>query len=342
MTFQVTVQPSGRQFSCDADETVLAAATRAGIGLPYGCKNGACGSCRGKLVSGSVTHGAHQERALSAADEAAGATLFCCAVPQADLVIEAREVLGLGDYPVRKMPSRIARFEKLSDDVMLISLQLPANEKLQYRAGQYIEFLLRDNKRRSYSMANAPHESDQITLHIRHMPGGLFTDQVFGTMKERDILRFEGPLGTFFLREDSDKPIVMLASGTGFAPIKALVEQTIHLKSTRPITLYWGGRRPSDLYMQSLCEEWARTLPNFTYVPVVSNALPEDQWQGRTGFVHQAVMQDIADLSGHQVYACGAPVVVDSAQRDFVAHCHLPADEFYADAFTSAADLATA
>jgi CDP-4-dehydro-6-deoxyglucose reductase len=342
MTFQVSVQPSGRQFSCDADETVLAAATRAGIGLPYGCKNGACGSCKGKLLSGSVTHGQHQERALSAADEAAGAALFCCAVPQSDLVIEVREVLGLGDFPIRKMPSRIARLEKLSGDVMLMTLQLPANEKLQYRAGQYIEFLLRDNKRRSYSMANAPHESDQITLHIRHMPGGLFTDQVFGTMKERDILRFEGPLGTFFLREDSDKPIVLLASGTGFAPIKALVEQLIHIKSTRPVTLYWGGRRPGDLYMHALCEEWARTLPDFTYVPVISNALPEDHWDGRTGFVHQAVMHDLTDLSGYQVYACGAPVVVDSAKRDFVAQCHLPEEEFYADAFTSEADLATA
>ena len=342
MTFQVIVQPSGRQFSCDADETVLAAATRAGIGLPYGCKNGACGSCKGKLVSGSVSHGQHQERALSEADEQAGAALFCCAMPQSDLVIEAREVMGLGDFPIRKMPSRVARLEKLSDDVMLIALQLPANEKLQYRAGQYIEFLLRDNKRRSYSMANAPHVSDQITLHIRHMPGGLFTDQVFGTMKERDILRFEGPLGTFFLREDSDKPIVMLASGTGFAPIKALIEQLIHIDSTRPVTLYWGGRRPGDLYMSALCEEWARTLPNFTYVPVISNALPDDQWQGRTGFVHQAVMHDMADLSAHQVYACGVPVMVDAAKRDFIAQCHLPEEEFYADAFTSEADLAAA
>lgn len=341
MTFQVTVNPSGSQFSCDEGETILAAALRAGVGLPYGCKNGACGSCKGKISSGSVTHGNHQQRALSDAEETEGMSLFCCARPDSDVIIEARVIASSGDYPLKKMPSRVAKLEKLSDDVMLIALQLPANERLQYRAGQYIEFLLRDGKRRSYSMANAPHLDEQITLHVRHMPGGLFTDQVFGTLKERDILRFEGPQGTFFLREDSDKPIVLLASGTGFAPIKALVEHMIYSKSTRPVTLYWGGRRPQDLYMNTLCEEWASTIPNFTYVPVVSDALPEDSWTGRTGFVHQAVIADHTDLSGYQVYACGAPIVVDSAKRDFVQLCQLPEDEFYADSFTSEADLAS-
>ncbi|MCU6432806.1 CDP-6-deoxy-delta-3,4-glucoseen reductase [Undibacterium sp. Jales W-56] len=340
MTFQVTVTPSGRQFSCDEGETVLAAALRSGIGLPYGCKNGACGSCKGKVIAGSVTHGVHQQKALSDEEQAQGGALFCCARPDSDISIEAREIIVSGDYPLKKMPSRVAKLEQLSDDVMLIALQLPANERLQYRAGQYIEFMLRDGKRRSYSMANAPHLDEQITLHVRHMPGGLFTDQVFGTLKERDILRFEGPHGTFFLREDSEKPMILLASGTGFAPIKALVEHLIYAKSTRPVTLYWGGRRPQDLYMHALCQEWLTTLPNLTYIPVVSDALPEDGWTGRTGFVHQAVIADHADLSGYQVYACGAPVVVDSARRDFVKLCQLPEDEFYADSFTSEADLA--
>jgi CDP-4-dehydro-6-deoxyglucose reductase len=339
MTFQITVQPSGHQFACDADETVLAAAMRAGVGLPYGCKNGACSSCKGKVIAGSVTHKPHQVRALTPEEEAAGMSLFCCAIPQADLVIEAREVAGSGDYPVKKMPSRVSTIEKVAPDVVVISLQLPANETLQFRAGQYIEFLLRDGKRRSYSVATAP-DNGPITLHIRHMPGGLFTDQVFSTMKERDILRFEGPLGTFFVRDDSDKPMVLLASGTGFAPIKAIVEHLVQTGSTRKMALYWGGRRPQDLYMDALCREWAARLPNFQYVPVVSNAEAEDNWSGRTGFVHQAVMADLPDLSGHQVYACGAPIMVESAKRDFVAQCGLPADEFYADAFTSEADLA--
>ncbi|MGV7208866.1 CDP-6-deoxy-delta-3,4-glucoseen reductase [Oxalobacteraceae bacterium A2-2] len=339
MTFHITVQPSGRQFSCDEDETVLAAAMRAGVGLPYGCKNGACSSCKGKVLSGSVTHKSHQERALSKDEEAAGQALFCCATPHSDLVIEAREVAGSDEYPVRKMPTRVSSIEKVAPDVVVLTLQLPANESLKYRAGQYIEFMLRDGKRRSYSMATAPDSGQPLSLHIRHLPGGLFTDQVFTTMKERDILRFEGPLGTFFVRDDSDKPMVLLASGTGFAPIKAIVEHLKAQQSTRPMTLYWGGRRPQDLYMDALCRQWESELPNFRYVPVVSAALPEDQWQGRTGFVHQAVMDDLPDLSGHQVYACGAPIVVESAKRDFTARCGLPDEEFYADAFTTEADL---
>ncbi|WP_211454483.1 CDP-6-deoxy-delta-3,4-glucoseen reductase [Collimonas antrihumi] len=340
MSFQITVQPSGRQFSCDEGETILNAAIRAGVGLPYGCKNGACSSCKGKLLNGDITHGAHQEKALPVKEEQLGFALFCCATPHSDVTIEAREVAGIGEFPIRKMPTRVVKLDKVAEDVIVLSLQLPANERLQYLAGQYVEFMLRDGKRRSYSMANAPYKDDYLTLHIRHMPGGLFTDQVFSTMKERDILRLEGPLGTFFLREDSDKPMVLLASGTGFAPIKAVIEQCIHTESQRPITLYWGGRRPQDLYMMALCEEWASALPNFKFVPVISNAQSDDQWTGRSGFVHQAVIEDMPDLSAYQVYACGAPIVVESAQRDFVALCKLPAEEFYADSFTSEADLA--
>lgn len=339
MTFQVTISPSGRQFNCDADETVLSAALRAGLILPYGCKNGACGSCKGKVSNGQVLHGNHQQKALSDEEESQGGALFCCAKPQSDLTIEAREMLADDDYPIKKLPSRIAKLTKLCDDVMLIELQLPANEKLNYRAGQYIEFLLKDGKRRSYSLANAPHIDGPLSLHVRHMPGGYFTDQVFSTVKERDIMRFEGPQGSFYLREDSDKPMVLLASGTGFAPIKAIIEHLIHIESKRPVHLYWGGRRPQDLYLHSLCEEWASKLPSFQYTSVISDAKLDDDWQGRTGFVHQAVVDDYADLSTYQVYACGAPVVVESAKRDFVVKSKLPADEFYADAFTSEADL---
>ena len=340
MTFLITVQPSGTQFACEADETVLAAAIRAGVGLPYGCKNGACGSCKGKVVGGEVTHKPHQARALSDQEKLQGMSLFCCALPEGDVVIEAREIGGSSDYPIRKMPSRVQSITRAAPDVAIVTLQLPANEALAYRAGQYIEFLLKDGKRRAYSLACAPTLERPLELHIRHLAGGLFTDHVFGAMKERDILRFEGPLGTFFLREESSKPIVLLASGTGFAPVKALVEHLMHLKSTRPVRLYWGGRRPQDLYMDELCQAWTTTMPDFTYVPVVSDALPEDHWTGRSGFVHAAVMQDIPDLSGYQVYACGAPAMVEAARSEYVAQCGLPAEEFFADAFTTEADLA--
>jgi len=339
MTFQISVNPSGHMFGCEADETILAAALRANVGLPHGCKNGACGACKGKIVTGQTVLGKHQERTLTQEEVSQGLSLFCCTRPTSDVTIEVREV-EVGEFPSKKLPTRIAKIEKLSHDVMLVCLQLPATEKFAFRAGQYIEFLLRDGKRRSYSMANAPHSSDQISLHIRHMPGGLFTDQVFTTLKERDILRIEGPQGTFFLREDSTKPIILLASGTGFAPIKAIIEHALEQKTERAMTLYWGGRRPADLYMHQLCLDWAAANPNFHYVPVVSDALSEDNWHGRTGFVHRAVLEDYSDLSGQQVYACGAPIVVDSAKRDFVTLANLPTEEFYADSFISEADLA--
>ena len=349
MSFQITLKPSQRAFTVDVDEAVLPAAIRQGVGLPYGCRDGACGSCKSKLLEGRVVHGAHQSKALSAEEEKQGFILTCCAHPQTDCVVEARSVPGAGEYPVLKLPSRVLSITRPSTDVAVLKLQLPANQNLQYRAGQYVEFILHGpngGSRRSYSMANAPHllgSPPAIELHVRHMPGGKFTDHVFGALKEKDILRMEGPFGSFFLREESIKPMVLLASGTGFAPVKALIQQLQHKAATRPAVLYWGGRRPADLYEHAWCEAAAAELPWLRYVPVVSNALPEDAWAGRTGFVHHAAMQDFPDLSAHQVYACGAPIVVESAQRDFVATCGLPAAEFYADSFTSEADkLATA
>ena len=341
MSFQITVQPSGRSFTADGSETLLAAGIRQGIGLPYGCKDGACGSCKCKKLEGTVVHGTHQSKALSEEEEAQGLILTCCATAQSDVVLESRQVTEAGAFPIKKMPVRVASLARKSDDVMVIQLQLPANDVMQFHAGQYIEFLLRDGSRRSYSMANAPHTLEagapKVELHIRHMPGGKFTDPVFTTMKEKDILRAEGPYGSFFLREDSDKPMVLLASGTGFAPIKALIEHMQHQGIQRPATLYWGGRRPADLYMNDWIEAQLAHMPQLRYVPVISNATPEDAWTGRTGFVHQAVLQDHPDLSGYQVYACGAPIVVESAQREYAA-AGLPADEFFADSFTSEAD----
>ena len=230
--------------------------------------------------------------------------------------------------------------ERPTDDVAILYLKLPASENFQFIAGQYLDILLRDGTRRSFSMANAPYDNEFVQLHIRHVPGGSFTDHVFLKMKEREILRFEAPLGTFALREDSTKPIVFVASGTGFAPIKSILETAFRAGNTRPMTLYWGGRRPKDLYMNDLPQQWAAEHANFRYVPVISDALPEDQWTGRSGFVHRAVMADFPDLSGHEVYACGVPVMVDAAQRDFTGQCGLPAEAFYCDSFTTKADKA--
>ena len=346
MSFTVTILPSGKNFNVEPGEFVLEAALRQGVVLPYGCKNGACGSCKSKIVSGMHDQGPHSPNALRDEEALKGFALLCCSKPQSDLSVEARVVAAAGDIPLRRMPCRIASVRHPAPGVAVLRLQLPANERLQYLAGQYVELLLRDGIRRAYSMATAPHDADQLELHVRHMPGGKFTDALFGVtqpaFKEKDILRHEGPMGTFFLREDSRKPIVFLASGTGFAPVKAVIEHCLHKDLGRPMALYWGGRRPHDLYMNALAEKWAREVPHFSYVPVVSDALDEDDWSGRVGFVHRAVMEDFPDLSGHEVYACGAPIVVDSARIDFVEQCGLPLDDFIADSFTSAADLAEA
>ena len=346
MSFTVTVQPSGRQFQVDRDEPVLLAAIRQGVGLPYGCKDGACGSCKCRLLEGRVIHGIHQAKALTAVEEDAGWMLSCRAAAQTDMVIEARTVPGLGEFPVRKLPTRVSRIAFPATDVAVIQMQLPANDVLQYKAGQYVEFILKDGDRRSYSMANAPHRERElfsngqphVELHIRHMPGGKFTDHVFGAMKERDILRIEGPFGSFFLREESTAPVVLVASGTGFAPIKALIEQMRHTGMAQPAHLYWGCRSQADLYQHDWALLAAAEMPNLHYIPVLSDPQPEDDWTGRTGFVHHAVMADLPDLSGHVVHACGAPVMVDSAQADFTGRCGLPKDNFFADAFTSEAD----
>jgi CDP-4-dehydro-6-deoxyglucose reductase, E3 len=340
MSFTVTLQPAQRSFEVQRDEPILSAAIRQGIGLPYGCRDGACGSCKSRLLEGRVIHGAHQQKALSSAEEDAGLILPCCAAAQTDCVIEARSVPGAGEFPVLRMPARVLSLQRVATDVMIMKLQLPANQNLRYRAGQYVEILLRDGARRSYSMANASHrlgDPPSLELHLRHLPGGKFTDHVFDAMQVKEILRIEGPYGSFFLREESTQPIVLLAAGTGFAPIKALIEQ-MQLKSIlRPTVLYWGCRTRADLYLHDWADAAAASMPNLRYVPVLSEQR-EGGWVGRVGLVHHAVMNDLPDLSGHQVYACGAPVMVDAARRDLVTRCLLPEDEFYADAFTSEAD----
>ena len=340
MTHQVTIRNTGHRFPAPDGSTILQSAFDAGLVLPYGCRDGACGSCKGKLVDGRIDYGRYSEKALTAQEREQGYALFCQAKPLSDVAIEAREVRKAGDIQIRKLPARVQKLERAADDAMIVYLKLPANERLMFLPGQYIDILLKDGTRRSFSMANAPHDDEFVQLHVRHVPGGSFTDHVFQTMKERDILRFEGPFGTFFLREESDKPIVLVASGTGFAPIKALIEAAFKKALARPMRLYWGARRPKDLYLNGLAERWVAEQPGFEYVPVISDALPEDQWSGRAGFVHRAVMEDLSDLSGHQVYACGVRIMVDSARRDFIQKCRLPENEFFADSFTTAADKA--
>ena len=331
MSHRVTVLPSQRQFEANAEESLLEAALRQGLTMPYGCRDGACGTCKARLLEGEVDY-AKPPQALSDAERAVGWALCCCARARSDLVLESR-VGAKSDIPVKTLPARIERLERLAPDGMLLHLKLPASERLQFLAGQYIDILLKDGKRRSFSLANAPHDDAFLQLHIRHVPGGLFTEQVFSTMKVRDILRFNGPHGDFFLREDSAKPMILLAGGTGFAPIKALIEHALHEGCQRPMYLYWGARARADLYLPELPQQWAVEQPQLTYVPVLAESQAEDDWQGRTGLVHRAVLADHADLSAFQVYACGAPGMIEAARHGFIA-AGLPGEEFFADAFS--------
>ena len=329
MSYQVTIQPSGHQFTVAEGETLLAAALDAGFALPYGCRNGACGACKGKVASGVVDHGIHQAGALTDAEKAQGLALFCCATAKSDIAIEVKEVGAAKDIPVKTLPCRVERMEKLAEDVMAVWLKLPSNERLQFLPGQYLDFLLKDGTRRSFSMANAPESDELLELHIRHVPGGKFTDQVFSTMKAKDILRIHGPHGSFFLR-DSDKPAIFVAGGTGFAPIKSLLAHAFHHELDRQFVLYWGARDLARLYQPQVPSDWQQQHSNFTFIPVLDQA--EAGWGGRVGRVHEAVLADFADLSGYEVYACGAPPMVQAAKREFMVR-GLPEDAFYSDAF---------
>ena len=340
MSHHVTLQPSGHTFEVPDGQTVLGAGLAAGWNLPYSCRLGMCRSCRARILDGRIEYGEHFTHVLTPEMKAHGFALLCSASPLSDLVVEVAE-LSLQAQKPKIVPCRVKRIARPSPDIAILDLRLPQNENMRFAAGQYVD-ILREGKRRAYSIATCPRPEGviDIQLHVRHTPGGLFTDHVFATMKEGELLKFEGPLGTFTLREDSDKPIILLASGTGFAPIKAIIEHAFTRNIARPMTLYWGCRTRADLYMTDLPARWAQTVRGFAFVPVLSDAPASDQWNGRTGLVHRAVMADIADLAGHQVYASGSPLMVDAARADFVQRNGLPEAEFFADAFVTEAERA--
>ena len=336
---RITVQSTHHQFEARPSQTILEASIAAGVNLPYGCRSGLCGNCKGEIISGEIDYGEYAASALTDAEKAAGKALFCCAHPLTDVVIECREIAS-DVIPPRILPTRVERKVQLSHDVMALFLKLPSSEHLHFKAGQYIEFLLKDGKRRAFSIANAPHVDNLLELHLRLIPGGQFTEYVFNEMPEKAILRIEAPFGSFFLREESTKPIIMVAGGTGFAPIKGIIEHMLHHNIQREVILYWGALTKQDLYMPALPEAWAAEHPNITFIPVLSDAKPEDQWQGRTGYVHQAVLDDFAatGLADFEVYCCGAPAMVEVAHASFI-EAGLAEDAFLSDAFTYAKPL---
>lgn len=329
---QVKLSASGQQFSVDEGETILSAALRQGIVLPYSCRNGACGSCRGELVEGAIDYPFQPPAALSDAEQADGHILLCQAVPRGDITISAREIDTIGDIPVRMMPTRVHEKKQLASSVMRLRLSLPKGQRLQFLAGQYVDILLQGGRRRSFSLASAPHQEEQLELHLRHVQGGDFTGYVFDEMPERAILRVEGPLGTFFVREDSTRPILMMGGGTGFAPLKAMVEHLIHSGNERPVHLFWGTRNREELYLHDVPLSWASEYPWFQYTAVLSEPEAQDQWDGETGFVHQALLREYPALNQFDVYMSGPPVMINAA-RDAFSAAGLPADQLFYDSF---------
>jgi CDP-4-dehydro-6-deoxyglucose reductase, E3 len=335
VTYSVTLAGSGKRFEATAEESVLDAARRAGLALPYSCLSGVCGSCKATLISGRCHYPRNPPSALNAAEVAQHQVLLCQAVPLTDLVVGAREVASVADIPRRVMPLKLVDKTPLAPDVMRLILVPPRGERFARLAGQYVDVLLAGGRRRAFSVANAPHTGAEIELHVRHVAGGDFTHRVFTALEVGAVLRVEGPLGTFVPREDSERPMLFVAGGTGFAPIKALIEHFLHLGTRREMTLYWGARKPQDLYMQDLPDRWAAS-GNLRFVPVISDL--ETAGSVRGGLVHEAVLEDQADLSAFDAYMSGPPALIDAGRRSFV-QAGLGEDRLYYDSFDYAPDV---
>jgi CDP-4-dehydro-6-deoxyglucose reductase, E3 len=330
--YTVTLANSQQAFAAQPEQTILEAALAQGITLPYSCRGGSCGTCSAKLVSGEVDYPTGQPTALSTSAQAEGRALLCQAHARSNLVIQARAITGARDIPIQMMPVRVESLERVSHDVMKLLLRPPGTRRMQFFAGQYIDIILQDGRRRSFSLANPPHQDEVLELHIRRVPNGYFTDHVFEHMKEKALLRIEGPLGTFFLREDSSRPVILMGGGTGFAPLQGIMQHALHQGITRPMHLFWGVRAQRDLYHHALAQTWVQQHHHIRYTPVLSEPDVTEPWPGATGWVHDAVLQHYPDLSQHEIYMSGPPPMIAAAQQAF-ATARLPEEHLYFDSF---------
>lgn len=330
MSFTVSVAESDFRFPCEADELVLSAAQRAGFELPYSCRKGVCGTCKGRIVSGTVR--AFTGDVLSVAERNSGQALFCNTRPRSDLIVAPRSISRADPFSRKTVPARVFRLRKLADDVMLIHLRFPAGVRVKFKAGQHLSLILPDGERRDFSMANPPRMSDGAVLHVRRVPGGVFTGHVFHDMQRGDLLRAEIPFGAFTLR-DNDKPILFVAASTGLAPILSIIEDMLDKGIRRLAKLYWGARDAGGLYSE-LPALWARQYDHLKYVPVISDAPVEGV---RHNLVHHAVLEDHRTLAGYQAYVCGAPAMIRAARTDF-ATAGLNEEDFISDTFLTRAE----
>ncbi|HAP47244.1 MAG TPA: flavin oxidoreductase [Afipia sp.] len=331
MRFTITIANSDIAFDCAPDETVLDASERAGYSIPYSCRKGVCSSCVGGIVSGQAV-----VRGQGICTGPMSDVLLCQARPQSNLEILPARIREAEIIQRKIFTAKVRKLERPAPNVAVIHLRLPIGRRAIFRAGQYLRVLMADGDSRNYSMANAPQKSDELELHIRYVPGGKFSEDILTRLDKTSTLDIELPYGEFSLNEESDCPAILIATGTGFAPIKSIIESNIRQGSTRPLHLYWGANTEADLYLLYLARSWAETHAWFSFTPVVSN--PSTQWGGRTGPVHRAVQTDHPDMSGLEVYACGAPIMIESAQRDFRTEAGLKDDAFFSDAFVPSGD----
>jgi len=333
-THRIAVE-GGPSFDCAEGENLVAAAERAGWALPASCRAGVCGSCEGAVCHGDfIVPGRQDDGALLAGP--AQAVKLCRAKPRSDLTIAPREVKAVDPASRRPLTAKVLRVDKPASEVAVLKLRFPAGVRAKFRAGQYLKVLLDDGQERCFSMANPPQSNDGVELHVRYLQGGRFAEAVFNTLKPGDAVQLRLPQGDFWLRE-SDKPIVFVAGGTGFAPVQSMVEDLLRRGVQRPVRVYFGGRTPELLYRDALVRQWTAKRPDLIYVPVVSS--PDADWSGRTGLVHEAVLADLPTLAGHEAYACGAPAMVAAARDAFARHGLAPED-FFCDAFAPSTALA--
>ncbi len=317
MANNVTIKSSQSTFIVDDHETILDAALKQGIALPYGCRDGACGSCKTKIESGEIYYSEDDLSGISIEEKENGYGLMCKAHANSDILLDARLADSPETIKIRKLPCRVMHIDTLSHDVMRLKIKLPKTERLAFLAGQYIDILMSDGEKRSFSLANAPHDDEFLELHIRYYEGGVFSEYAFNHLEEKTLMRIEGPHGSFYFREDSDRPIIMVAGGTGFAPIKSIIEHVIASSLERPIDLYWGARGKMDLYLGDLAQGWAEQHELIKYTPVLSEPDDGDDWDGRTGFVHETVLADFSDISDYEVYTCGPPPMTKAVCENF-------------------------
>lgn len=337
-------------FAADENRSVLDNALAAGYDIPYSCRSGICGSCRGRVIAGEV-RGGSGVGVLGDEERREGHVLLCQAQACSDLTLAVRDIEKRNPDATKSIKAKVHKLTRAAPDVTIVNLRFPAGTKVRFKAGQYLHARLEDGTVRHYSMANPPQQNDGVELHIRHVAGGRFTAHLAGEMQVGHLLDVTLPFGDFTVRDATDKPMILLASGTGFAPVKSIVEDAIKRKTTRPMTLYWGARKAADVYLADLPAKWAQKYPWFSFVPVLSEgAVPSgDAADGetagdgasafagcRTGFVHQAVLDDHASLAGHEVYACGSPAMIQAARQAFVDDRGLPRDAFFCDAFVPA------